>query len=131
MLAQLGKDENTDSVELLKVAKEIKSKCKTIEEEDNKWLEEASDDVSGAKLKPEEVRKARQEEAECIQKMNLYRKVPTAECHRCTGKAPLMVRMLDINKGDEEKPNYRSRLVAREINTHKREDLFAATPPPH
>ena len=36
---------------------------------------------------------------------------------------------MDINKGDSENPNYRSRLVAREINTHKREDLFAATPP--
>ena len=26
-------------------------------------------------------------------------------------------------------PDYRSRLVAKEINTHKRPDLFAATPP--
>ena len=34
-----------------------------------------------------------------------------------------------MNKGDVEKPNYRSRFVAREINTHKRDDPFAATPP--
>ena len=36
---------------------------------------------------------------------------------------------MDVNKGDETKPEYRSRLVAKEINTSKREDLFAATPP--
>lgn len=36
---------------------------------------------------------------------------------------------IDVNNGDVERPNYRSRLVAREVNTHKREDLFAATPP--
>ena len=37
--------------------------------------------------------------------------------------------MVDVNKGDAANPNYRSRFVAREINTYKREDLFAATPP--
>ena len=39
-------------------------------------------------------------------------------------------RLNDIEvEGDAANPNYRSRLVAREINTHKRDDLFAATPP--
>ena len=36
---------------------------------------------------------------------------------------------MDINKGDEVHPEYRSRLVAQEINTDTREYLFAATPP--
>ena len=36
---------------------------------------------------------------------------------------------MDVNKGDETNPEYRSRLVAKEINTSRREDLFAATPP--
>ena len=36
---------------------------------------------------------------------------------------------LDNNKGDEKNPDLRARLVAREINTHKRLDLFATTPP--
>ena len=31
--------------------------------------------------------------------------------------------------GDIHEPEYRSRLVAKEINRGKREDLFAATPP--
>ena len=61
--------------------------------------------------------------------MQLYEKVPIKTCFEETGKAPITVRWIDINKGDQENPNYRSRLVAREINTYKRDDLFAATPP--
>mgnify|MGYP003315960231 CR=1 FL=1 len=45
------------------------------------------------------------------------------------GQKVIGVRWIDINKGDTQNPNYRSRLVAREINTSKRMDLFAATPP--
>ena len=36
---------------------------------------------------------------------------------------------VDINKGDALEPNYRSRLVAREINTQEKPGWFAATPP--
>ena len=61
--------------------------------------------------------------------MQLYDKVPVEECMRMTGRKPISTRWIDINKGDVSNPNYRSRLVAREINTHKRNDLFAATPP--
>ncbi len=39
------------------------------------------------------------------------------------------VKRVDTNKGDEEKPEYRCRLVAKEIKKDKREDFFAATPP--
>ena len=45
-----------------------------------------------------------------------------------TGQAPIGTRWVDVNKGDDENPDYRSRLVAQELNTQKREDLFAATP---
>ena len=38
-------------------------------------------------------------------------------------------RWIDINKGDDQQPNYRSRLVAKEFNTGSAEGLFAATPP--
>ena len=37
---------------------------------------------------------------------------------------------MDINKGDEQQPNYRSRLVAREFKTSDDCEMFAATPPP-
>ena len=38
---------------------------------------------------------------------------------------------MDINKGDDEKRNYRSRVVAQEFNdgSQMAEDLFAGTPP--
>ena len=32
-----------------------------------------------------------------------------------TGRPPISVRWVEVNKGDDEHPNYRSRLVAREI----------------
>ena len=41
----------------------------------------------------------------------------------------MTTRWIDQNKGDSETPNYRARLVGREIKRDKREDLFAATPP--
>ncbi len=46
-----------------------------------------------------------------------------------TGKAPLGIRWIDINKGDDLVEELRSRPVAKEIKREKREDLFAATPP--
>ena len=39
------------------------------------------------------------------------------------------VRWRDINKGDRYKVNVRSRLVAKEFNNKKCDDLFAGTPP--
>ena len=41
----------------------------------------------------------------------------------------ITTRWLDINKGDQERPDYRSKLVGRELALDKRLDLFAATPP--
>ena len=46
-----------------------------------------------------------------------------------TGCKPIGTRWVDINKGDDVDPNYRSRIVAQEFNDHKRDDIFAATPP--
>ena len=61
--------------------------------------------------------------------MKVYTKVPVEECWANTGKAPIATRWIDINKGDENEPNYRSRLVAKEFKTDERPELFAATPP--
>ena len=41
----------------------------------------------------------------------------------------MQVRRIDINKGDSDSPDYRSRIVGREFNKSKNEGLFAATPP--
>ena len=72
---------------------------------------------------------ARHEEMEEIMKHNVYSKVSEEECWEITGKAPIGTRWIDINKGDEVHPEYRSRLVAQDIKKDNREDLFAATPP--
>ena len=62
-------------------------------------------------------------------KHGVYVKVPIEECWANTGKYPIHTRWVDVNKGDEVKPEYRSRLVAEEIKRDNPEDLFAATPP--
>ena len=51
------------------------------------------------------------------------------DCRKETGKRPIRVRWIDCNKGDAVHPNFRSRLVAKEIKKDSRIDLFAATPP--
>jgi hypothetical protein len=84
------------------------------------------DEVSGKELDPVLVLEARREE---MLEFDVYKKVPTVQCWSRTGKKPIGVRWIDINKGDDRNPKYRSRLVAMEFNTEKREDLFAATPP--
>ena len=45
------------------------------------------------------------------------------------GPTPIGTRWVDVNKRRRQKPEYRSRLVAKEIKTKEREDLVAATPP--
>ena len=89
----------------------------------------AFDDISGQELEPSLMVKARKEEIEYFRKMGVYEKVDLKECHDSTGKAPIAVRWVDINKGDSVSPNYRSRLVAKEFNTGVCPELYAATPP--
>ena len=124
-------NEQGNEKSMMQLAERVNEKCKTVEEEEHDVeMAEAWDDVSGKALDPKQVRKARGEEIDYVHEMGLYVKVLVSECYKRTGKAPITVRWIDINKGDSESPNYRSRLVAREINTCKRDDLFAATPPP-
>ena len=48
---------------------------------------------------------------------------------RRRGWKVLKTKWIDINNGDEDTPNYRSRLVAKEFNDGAGEGLFAITPP--
>ena len=89
----------------------------------------AWDDQSGAVLKPNLMIAARKEEIQYFKNMNVYEKVMLEECWEQTGKGPIDVRWVDINKGDEAQPNYRSRLVAKEFKDDLRPELYAATPP--
>ena len=87
------------------------------------------DDITGKVLDTKAVIGARMEEIEGIRTFEVYNKVPRAMAYERTGKKPIAVRWVDVNKGDEVSPEIRCRLVAKEINDHKRMDLFAATPP--
>ena len=90
---------------------------------------EAYDDLSGDRLDPLLMKKARREEIEYFKEMGVYDKVDLREAYEVTGKAPIAVRWVDVNKGDSANPKYRSRLVAKEFNTGVNHDLYAATPP--
>ena len=111
------------------IEQQLREEFKTVESTEDPRMEAAWDDVTGAELDPAQVKSARVDEIKYIRKMRLYTKVDKVECWNKTGKMPIKVRWIDINKGDVKDPNYRSRLVAKEINTYKRDDLFAATPP--
>ena len=92
-------------------------------------MEVAWDDVSGKHLDPGGVRKARTDEIDYYRKMGVYIKVPIAECIAKTGQRPIGVRWVDTDKGDRDRPNYRSRLVAKQYRQERDDDLYAATPP--
>ena len=59
------------------------------------------------------------EDIEYFKKMGVYEKVKIEEAYRVTGKSPIAVRWVDINTGGGSRPNYRSRLVAKEFNTRR------------
>ena len=85
----------------------------------------AWDDVSGKLLDPARVREARALEAAYYEKMDVFDKVPMAECIAVTGKPPIKTKWIDHDKGTR----YRSRWVAKEFKNTTDEDWFAATPP--
>ena len=76
LIADYDLDESRTSRELLNMSKQLKEFYYTVEENNDKEVETAWDDVSGAELKPELVKKARQEEMQYVRKMRLYDKVP-------------------------------------------------------
>ena len=110
------------------ITAQLQKEYTTVGESYDGELERAWGDVTGAGLDPIKAKAARNEEVECIRTMKLCKKVDEEERRRVTGKAPIKVRCVDISKGHSEEPNYRSRFVAKEINTYMRGDLFAATP---
>ena len=85
----LGTDDGeVSSKELMNVAETLRERYRTVEEPECKTLEVAWDDVSGAALKLEEVKRARKEEIEYVHRMRLYDKVLAKECHQRIGKSP-------------------------------------------
>ena len=79
-------------------------------------------------MNKDQVIAARRLEIEYFKNMGVYKKVRREEAQRL-GANVITTKWLDTNKGDDTVPNYRSRLVGREIKNDDRLDLFAATPP--
>ena len=86
-------------------------------------------------LDPEQVVKAGADELGWIHRQKVYAKVPLEECYQNTGHPPITLNWVDRNNGDEQRPNYRSRLVVREVKKSSRTDMlpehesFSAMPP--
>ena len=78
------------------------------------------DDIHGPALCTDLVQAARREELDWVKKEKIYTKVPLAQCRQRTGKQPLDTCWIDNNKGDDERPNYRSRVVVRDIKARKK-----------
>ena len=98
-------------------------------------LEEYVDDVHGRKLDAKAVRKARQLELDWCRRMGVWQHVPR-QVMIDEGLRPISLRWVDTNKGDESRPNIRSRICAREIKrampaTERPEaaELFSGMPP--
>ena len=87
------------------------------------------DSVTGQVLDPTLVRAARRKEMEYFKSKNVWVKKPVSEAYERMGKAPITVKWVDTNKGDDVEPNYRSRLVAREIRRYGEDSIFSPTPP--
>ena len=88
----------------------------------------AWDDVTGMPLDKKEVLRARKEEVQYVRDKKVWIKIPRAEAVR-RGMKIIKTRWVDINKGDDESPLYRSRFVAKEYNDGEAQGLFAGTPP--
>ena len=73
------------------------------------------DDLTGKLLDPVLVTVARQKELDFFEAEEVWTKRPVYEARRKTGKPPITVRWVDVNKGDNLNPDIRSRLVARQI----------------
>ena len=87
------------------------------------------DATTGQMLKKELVERARAEEMEYFKSKNVWTKRPIEEARKMMQKPPISVKWVDVNKGDDINPNYRSRLVAREIRRKGEDSIFAPTPP--
>ena len=78
------------------------------------------DDISGQFLDLELCRIARKKELGHFRSRGAWSK---------TGRPPITVRWVEVKKGNDDNLNYRSRLVAMEINMAGEDGIFAPSPP--
>ena len=122
----LTMEEMMEALDSVEMDGDHEDPSEALHEEDAKV---AFDDQSGEPLIPGMVKTARREEIAYFREREVYEKVSLNECWRTTGSAPIGVKWVDVNKGDSQHPNYRSRLVAMEFKRDERPEWYAATPP--
>ena len=111
---------NLNRVKLFGVVKK-KDEAPKHEEDDNEEQgsgeetggPKAWDDITGVRLETKAVKDARRDEIRYVEKHCVYRKVKRSSVP--AGAKIIQVRWIDINKGDESKPDIRSRLVAKDF----------------
>jgi len=109
---------------------EVADMCDPEEEREFRESMQAVDDVTGEKLDPVLVRKARMEEMLGFKEFDVYEYVRREEARNDKEGIMIGVRWVDVDKGTPGEPQVRSRLVGQEYAAGKvRDDLFAATPP--
>ena len=69
------------------------------------------DDITKQPLLDGLVNAARANELEYFASKGVWIKRPKSEAFQKTGRPPISVRWVDVNKGDDQCPKYRSRLV--------------------
>ena len=87
------------------------------------------DDLTGLPLPPDLCRAARKKELDYFKSKGAWDVRTVLEARQRMGRAPITVRWVETNKGDDENLVYRSRLVGKEFNDGQMDGLFAATPP--
>ena len=99
------------------------------------WYSHVVDQSTGKALNPELVAKAREEEMSFVRKMKIWEYDTVENCVAKTGRPPIPMGWVDVNKGDDENPKVRCRLVVQEtrrqttIDPENTAAVFSATPP--
>ena len=73
----------------------------------------AYDNVHGGEISVKDLRAARKEEVEFMKARGIWKERPMEECGRKTGRMPVSVRWVDVNKGTDIMFEIRSLLIAR------------------
>ena len=87
------------------------------------------DDIIGQPLNPDLCRIARKKELDYFHSKGVWSMRSVQEAWKLTGRPPISVRWVEVSKGDDDNPNYCSRLFAREIRMAGEDSIFAPTTP--
>ena len=93
------------------------------------YYEEIYDAITCVRLDPALVVKARNTEIRfLVDELNAYKYDSVDNCLKTTGKRPIPVKWVDVNKRDAQRSEVRSRLAVAETK-HMTTQTFSATPP--